>query len=380
MAWITPTIAAVGAIANLASSGMRSQQTNQAQQQDQSLQWAALNQAAANQRNQALVQALINQRSVAGTADAYGGGTQYDPATNTWTTTQGKLPAAATTAAMQAAIARNTTDLRQAQFANEQEAVRAARAGPTADAAQRELAGYRPMTSDTLTGLLGQQATLANNAVFNPLVADTLRSFARTGTSAGPVLGQIGRDAATNLRQSMIDAQIKGMTSVDQINEARRQGLEQSAGNTRSLATPQFQYSNVNSPNVDNTMAQVVSQRATSAGIAPVYGMAGANEASKQLGASYGVAGAHIADPNYSSVAQQSLLKDLGTSFGSGGGVNNAIKAAQNAGWFGTGTTTNQGDSAPGTLTTYNVPGTTAGDPWSTYQSSSNPNENWTTQ
>ena len=347
MAWITPTIAAVGAIANLASSGMNANRSNAQQVQDNSLQLRALQDAENNQRNQALVQALINQRSVAGTTDPYGGGTQYDPATNTWIATQGKEPEAANRAAMQAAVLRNTTDLRQAQFANEQEAVRAARAAPTADTAGRELANFRPMGSDQLVGLLGQQATLANNAVFNPLVADTLRSFARTGTSAGPVLGQIGRDAATNLRQSLIDAQIKGMTSVDAINQGRRQGLEQSAANTATIARPGFQYANLSPSGVDNSMASVLASRAAEAGKAPAYGMSGANAATEIAAKTAATAGKSFPDPNFNLDNTRSLLGNLSGALGPGGSVNNFIKAGKDAGWWGnSATTTNAGDQA----------------------------------
>jgi hypothetical protein len=328
---------------------MNANRSNQQQVQDNSLQMRALQDAENNQRNQALVQALINQRSVAGTQDQYGGGTRYDPATNTWVSTQGGLPGKASTAAMQAAISRNTTDLRQAQFANEQEAVRAARAAPTADAAGRELANFRPMGSDQLVGLLGQQATLANNATFNPLVADTLRSFARTGTSAGPVLGQIGRDAATNLRQSLIDAQIKGMTSVDQINQGRRQGLEQSAANTATIAHPNFQYSNVSPSGVDNSMASVLAQRAAEAGKAPAYGMSGANTATEIAAKTAASAGKSFPDPNFNLDNTRSLLGNLSGTLKPGGSVNDFLKSlnlggtSTNAGDFSQGSSTNQG-------------------------------------
>lgn len=343
----TAAMAGVSALAAVANTAMNAGRSNQQQVQDNSIQLRQLQDAENNQRNQALVQALINQRSIAGTQDPYGGGTRYDPATNTWVQTQGKLPGDAATAAMQAAISRNTTDLRQAQFANEQEAVRAARAAPYADTAQREMANFRPMGSDQLVGLLGQQATLANNAVFNPLVADTLRSFARTGTSAGPVLGQIGRDAATNLRQSLIDAQIKGMTSVDAINQGRRSGLESTAANAATIAHPTFQYSNVSPSGVDNTMAQTVSQRAAQAGVAPYYGMSGANQATALLGPAAKQAGASIPDPNYGLNNMSNALKSLGTDMGPGGGVSNFIKAGKDAGWWGSSaTTTNAGDQS----------------------------------
>jgi hypothetical protein len=329
MAWITPTIAAVGALGSAALNAGRS---NQQQTQNQDLQYQALADARQNQLQQSIVQALINRRSVAGQADSFGSTLQYDPGTNTWVSKLGPLPEAATRAAQQAAISRNTTDLRQAQFANEQAALRASRAGPAADAAQRDLANFRPMGSDQLVGLLGQQATLANQNTFRPLVADTLRSFARTGTAAGPVLGQIGRDAATNLRQSLIDAQIKGMTSVDQINQGRRQALEQTAANTATLASPQFQYSGISPTGIDNTMAQTVAARAQQGAVAPAYGMAGANTASKAASDAYGTAGKNIADPNYGLTAAGSVLKDISTAAGKGGAISDLITALSSGG------------------------------------------------
>ena len=321
MAWITPTIAGISAVAGLAGQALNAGRSNAQQTGNEALQLQALQDARDNEQNQRLVQALINQRSVAGTQDPYGGGTRYDPATNTWVSTQGALPEQANRAAMNAAILRNTTDLRQAQFANEQEALRASRAAPAADAAQRELASFRPMGGDQLTGLLTSQATLAANNTFNPLVADTLRQFARTGTAAGPVLGQIGRDAATNLRQSLIDAQIKGMTSVDQINQGRRQALEQTAANTATLAHPSFQYPGISPSGVDTTMAQAVGQRAAAAGQAPAYGMAGANTASKQVADAYKNAGATLADPNFNINKGNTLLDSIKTATGAGGDI-----------------------------------------------------------
>ena len=327
MAWITPTMLAVSAAAGLGSAALNASRSNSAQQQNQDIQYQQLNDARNNARNQAMVQALINQRSIAGQTDSFGSSIRYDPATNQWVSALGPLPQAATTAAMQAGISRNTTDREQAQLANQDAARRATLAGSAADTAQRNLSSFRPMGSDQLVGLLQQQATLANNSTFRPLVADTLRQFARTGTAAGPVLGQIGKDQATNLRQSLIDAQIKGMTSVNDINQQRRQGLEQSAANTATLANPQFQYSGIAPSGVDNTMAQTVSQRAAQAGIAPVYGMAGANAAIGQEEGAAKTAGGSIADPNFGLTQTMSGLNDLKTQFGAGGSTNSLVSA-----------------------------------------------------
>jgi hypothetical protein len=316
MAWITPTIAAVGALASTAAAAARSPQEGQDRQ---ALNYAALQQALVNQQNQARVQALINQRSVAGQTDAFGSGYSYDPATNTWTSTLGPQPKAAETAAMQAAVQRNTTDLRQAQLANEEAARRATLAAPGADTAIRNLQTFRPMGSDELVGLLQQQATNAQQNTFRPMIADTLRQFARTGTSAGPVLGEIGRQQSQDLRNSLIDAQIKGMTGVTDINNQRRQGLESSAANMSALANPTFQYSGISPSGVDNTMSQLLSQRAAAAATAPAMGMYGANMASKDLSGAYGTAGTNLADPNFGLNTISTVGKDIGTAFGPGG-------------------------------------------------------------
>jgi hypothetical protein len=316
MAWIAPTIAAVGALGSAALNASRSPAQSQ---QNQALQYEALQMEAANQQNQALVQALINQRGVAGQTDSFGNQLQYDPTTNTWRTTLGPLPLQAQTAAQQAAISRNTTDLRAAQFANQQAALRATQAGPAADAALRNLATYRDMPASALVGLLQQQATNAQQATFRPMIADTLRSFARTGTAAGPVLGQIGRDEAQNLRNSLLDAQIKGMTAVGDINTQRRQGLEQAATTTAGLANPQLQFSGLAGSGADNTLAQVVAQRAGSSAMTPAYGMAGANTATTGLSNSFSNLGKNLSDPNFGISQASAGLNDLNTFFGKGG-------------------------------------------------------------
>ena len=284
---------------------------------------AGLRQAAANQQNQALVQALVNQRAVAGSTDSMGNTLTYDPATNTWKTTLGALPQATQTAADQASISRNTTDLQQAQFENAQNAQRAALAQPAADAARRNLADFRPMQANDLVGLLGQQATNASNATFRPLVQDTLRTFARTGTAAGPVLGQLGRDASQNLRNSLIDAQIKGMTSVGDVNNQRLQGLQSAAATTGAEANPNFSYSQINPSDYAKTMAQLASQRASYSPQSTAAGMAGANAAGTATQKAYETAAAGVPDPNTGLVNAMSDVNSLGALTSKGGALYN---------------------------------------------------------
>jgi hypothetical protein len=198
------------------------------------------------------------------------------------------LPQEAQTAADQASVSRNTTDLRQAQLANAIAARRAGEAGPAADQARRAVENFRPTGQDELVGLLQKQATNAANTTFAPLRADTLRSFQRSGTAAGPVLAELGRTENASLRDSLIDAQIKGMTGVDQMNQNRRQGLEQSAANTAQLANPQFQYPGVAAGgDAGKALAALVAQRGQTSSVAPAYAMSGTNAAAGGVNTAY---------------------------------------------------------------------------------------------
>ena len=185
---------------------------------------------------------LYDQLGQAGYTDSQGNSYSYDPGTNSWVSTLGKLPAQVQTAADQAAISRNTTDLAQAQGANARADMNAARAQPLIDAAQRRLANFQPMTGSELGALLGETAANANTTAYRPVIQDTLRTFARTGTAAGPVLADIGRRSSADLRQSMIDAQVQGMTQAGNINNQNRSGLATDLSSAITAGTPQFQY------------------------------------------------------------------------------------------------------------------------------------------
>lgn len=299
------------------SNSLEQQKLNQAQQQ--------LADARDNEQYQRMVGAMINQRSVAGQTDSMGNKLEYDPSTNTWRSTAGALPQAAQTAAEQAGISRNTTDLRQAQLANAIAARRATEAGPVADTAVRELQSFRPQGADQLVGLLQAQGTNAARATFDPLRADTLRSFQRSGTAAGPVLAQLGKSENDALRDTLIDAQIKGMTGVGGINQAKRQGLEQSAANAMTLATPQFQYPGIQ-PRTDD-MAKTVAARAASGAYGTAQGMGGVNTAAGGVqAAGRNLQGAYALPSNSlteagktigSTLKDKELFSNLSTLFGS---------------------------------------------------------------
>lgn len=251
-------------------------------QQRQDISAAQLAQAQNN-----AIQARINAANTtrlgqAGYTDSQGNSYSYDPATNQWVSTLGKLPAQVQTAADQAAISRNTTDLRQAQGANARADLNAARAQPLIDAARRRLENFQPMTGSGLGALLGETAANANTAAYRPLTQDTLRTFARTGTAAGPVLADIGRRSSADLRQGMIDAQIKGMAGAEDINNARRQGLSSDLSSAITAGTPQFQYPGIVPSTNTHDMLAALANRAGSAAYSSALGNSAITSADKQ--------------------------------------------------------------------------------------------------
>src|SRR3954471_21908028 len=327
MAWVLPTLTAVSAVAGLGSAALNASRTNNQAIQKSNYANAGLGEAEGNAQYMRMLSALINQRSIAGSVDDAGTSMRYDPATNQWVSELGKLPKEVQTASDQAAISRNTTDLRQAQAANAQAAIRAARGEGYADTTRRDLENFRPISGSEMTGLLGEQATRASNATYAPLIADTLRQFARTGTSAGPVLAELGKSSAGNLRDSLIEAQLKGMSGADQVNQSRRAGLAQAAQSGASLATPGFGYSQINPSSYSSTMAALLGQRANTGAIAPAYGATGVNSAAKDVQAAYGTAGGAVPDPNFGLNQTQRGLDSLQTAFGKGGVVQQGMDA-----------------------------------------------------
>ena len=261
-------------------------------------------------------QALANQRAVAGTRDSFGTTVKYDPYTNTWTTDEGPLPQASDTAAQQSAITRNTTDLQQQELVNALAMRRAGLAAPAADAALRDLQSFRPMRQDELAGLLTQQSTDAARAAYDPLRADTLRAVARTGSAAGPVLAQLGKSEADNLRQSLRENLITAMTQTEGINQQRRAGLENAAANTNALATPSIGQVGLANP-ATAQLGQLGAQRAAYAAGSTPRGSPNTTGTDAAYAALRGSQG----DPNFGVNQAVSGLKSLGTFMGSNQGT-----------------------------------------------------------
>jgi len=321
------------AIAGLASAGIGIGKQlfggNGQQQQAFDTLAGQLAQSNANAQNANRSAALAGQLGRAGFTDSSGNSLRYDPATDQWVSTLGALPQQAQTASDQATIARNTTDLRQAQGANERADLNAARAQPLISAAMMRLSQFKPQTTDELSGLLQESAVNANNAVYRPLVADTLRQFARTGTSAGPVLADIGRRSSADLRQAMIDSRVAGLQNVEQVNNSRRQGLQSDLGTAIAAGTPQFQYPQIASNNPQKDMLAAIVARSGNAGltqaVATNAATSAANAGNQLAGANAGatpdpLAGLTGASTGFDSLSKLLQDKKVQQGLGSAGG------------------------------------------------------------
>ena len=259
--------AAIGAAAALASAGAavygatRANTKSAQQSADYSL-WGLQN-ARDQQQYQALLNAIALKRGTAGYEDSLGTTQSYDPYTNTWKTSLGAIPQAQAIAKGNADISRNTTDLRMAQEANRGALGRSLTAGDAADTAMRAVRAYNPMSADALTGALMERATMANRSVQDPLVADTLRQYARMGTSAGPVLSQLQRQSSEDLRKAIIDSTIAGRTNAGSINNQNMSSLLGKYSTLNANANPQFNYPGVATDNTNSTMAQLAMYRAS---------------------------------------------------------------------------------------------------------------------
>lgn len=241
-------------------------------QQRQDITAAQLSQA----RNDA-VQARINAANTtrlgqAGYTDSQGNSYSYDPGTNSWVSTLGPQATRVQNAADQASIARNTTDLRQAQGANARADMNAARAQPLIDAAQRRLANFTPMTGSGLGALLGETAANANTTAYRPIIQATLDQSVRSGANAGPAMAALGQRSAESLRQALIDAQVKGMTGAADINNANRQGLQTDLTTAQAAGTPQFQYPGIVPSTNSKDMLTALQNRATGAAYSSALG------------------------------------------------------------------------------------------------------------
>jgi hypothetical protein len=308
-------LAAITAAAGLASAGAGlagtlSANTRSAQQQSDISQ-GALNNARSQQQYQAMLNAIALQRSTAGSTDSMGTTQSYDPYTNTWNTKLGALPQQQAISQGQAQISRNTTDLRNAQVANQEAMRRSYAASDAADSAMRAIRAYNPVTQGGLTGALEQRATMANRQVQDPLVADTLRTYARMGTSAGPVLAQLQNQSATDLRKAIIDATISGYGGASDVNKNNMASLLGKYSTLNANATPTLQYPGIATDDTNKTMAQLAAYRAAQGGRAATDAAASVPGMTGQVTTAASGAAKNVVDSNF----QANQLANLGKGF-----------------------------------------------------------------
>ena len=328
------TIGAIASVIGAGSSLLGTLGKDDSQQRRQNdIAGASLQNDINNQAYQQAIEQLINQRSVAGYSDSFGSSYRYDPTTNSWVTSLGALPKAAQTASDQATIQRNTTDLRNAELASQQGLTRAAKAAPAYDTAIRNIQDYRPTTSSELTDLLSRTAVDANQKTYQPLIADTLRSFARTGTAVGPQLDEIGRTQADSLRKSLIDARIAALTNTNQVNAGKQTQLGEAATTAANLSNPALQTSGIATNNPNSALISAISDRAKTAAVAPSYGQGAVNTAAGLSNAASDAYAKSVPSGNTGVTEISEAGKQLAAYFGKGGGGQDAINTIK--GWFG---------------------------------------------
>lgn len=218
-----------------------------------------------SEQYQRALNAEAMRRAVAGSTSGRGDQLTYDPATNSWVTKLSGTGAQVQNATDRASIGRNTTDVADAQRVNSAAIAQAARARGLSDVAGNDLKYFNPTTTQGLEGALQDTSTIANRQAEDPIIADTLRSFARTGTAAGPVLTQMMRDNATSLRSTMGENKIKALTQTAGINNTKREGLLDNYGKLTNLTTPALNYPQLSTLSPNDAIAQEATTRASGA-------------------------------------------------------------------------------------------------------------------
>lgn len=300
-----PVMAALSLGTNLAGSLFGANSAAKSQEEANRIARDALQNSINQQGYQRALNAIALQRSTASTSDGRGSTTVYDPATNTWRADLSKSAHAIQNASDQSTISRNTTDVATAQDANRSAIARAIAAREASGPALAAVKNFRPMSAAELEGGLQETSTVANRAAQQPIIADTLRQFARQGTAAGPVLAQMMRSNGDSLRTSMVDNKLSALKNVGSINNNNMTGLQNRYSQLNNAANPQLQFAPLanNSPN--DALASSITQRA--AGAAQPASMA-----------SYGVSSGTNAVTNAAGLAAKSV----------GGGNTGAIIAS----------------------------------------------------
>lgn len=201
---VTAGLSALGSAAGIGSSVMDMFGKSSASKAQNAMNARTIEMAQADRRNQAMLTALGLRRSIAGTEDNLGNKTSFDVGGNTWQSELGPDAKAAQRSSDQAQTLQNTVQLPMQLRSNEQEALRSAEARRLGSPLIAEAAAFRPRTaSDAYADNVAGAATANNNAM-RPILADTLRANARTGTAQGPVIAALAQKSAENLRNALL--------------------------------------------------------------------------------------------------------------------------------------------------------------------------------
>jgi hypothetical protein len=264
--------------------------------------------------------ALALQRSAAGSTDAQGNQIRYDPATNQWVSTLGARPAAIQAAEDQSTLLRNTVDIPQASQNNAAQSIMASLARRGLSGAINNYNSYTPITGETERGALQDATTRANQTSQAPIIADTLRQFARSGTAAGPVLTALQRDNSTTLAREMDDNTVRAQTDAATVNNANRSALAGPISTLSAAGTPNITLPQLTGTNPAAAIAAQVNGRAVGAGTPATqgaysaqFGGTGQNAATK-----LGVDVATNQNPASAILGANSSLLDIAKSFKKG--------------------------------------------------------------
>lgn len=274
---------AIGAVVGLLA-GMMGGDGGAAQQQQ--LARDQLQQQDNQQEYQKNLNSIALQRSIAGSKDSYGSEVKYDPGSNTWTSALGEMPKRIQDAENSSTLLRNAVDIPQSTANNVAQSVLASENRRGLSGAINNYQSYVPTSEAGLRGALQDASTRANSSAQEPLIQDTLRQFARTGTSAAPVLARMGRENSLALSQEMDQNVINAAKGAADIDSSRRQSLAQPLAAMSSLGSPNMSYAPLTGSNPAAQIAALVNGRAqgsatpaNQAAATAAYGASGMNAA-----------------------------------------------------------------------------------------------------
>jgi len=180
----------------------------------------ALEVADADRKTQAMLTALGLKRSVAGTEDNLGNKTSYDAGSNTWRSELGPDAQRAERSGQQAQTIANTVQVPMQVRANEREALRSVEAQRRADPLIAEAASFKPRTAEDEFAANTTTAARANTAATRPILQDTLRANARSGTASAPIITALADRSAEQLRNALLTGRAQAPQQAAQGNSS----------------------------------------------------------------------------------------------------------------------------------------------------------------